>query len=414
MNFERIEVPREGAPIEFRAGELAVPPNPIIPLIEGDGIGPEIVRTAVRVLAASVERAYGGERRLIWMPIAAGAAALDRYGTPLPDETLAAIRQFRVALKGPLTTQVAGGFRSLNVTIRQKLDLYACVRPVRWVRGVPSPVRRPDRMNIVIFRENMEDVYAGYEWKRGSPEAMRVIGFLNDAMGTHIAPDSGIGLKPMSETASKRLVRAAIRYALRRGRRSVTLVHKGNIMKYTEGAFRDWGYEVAREEFRERTMTERDAIERHGGSPPEGTVVMKDVIADSMFQQILTRTEEYDVVALPNLNGDYLSDAAAAQVGGIGMAPGGNIGDGIAVFEATHGSAPKYAGEDKMNPGSLILSGCMMLEYVGWDDAAQMIYRALEDTIQQKRVTYDLARLMEGALLLRCSEFGSAVIENLH
>jgi len=347
------------------------------------------------------------------MEIFAGEKANERYGSYLPDETLNAIREFKVAIKGPLTTPVGGGFRSLNVSIRQILDLYACVRPVRYLKGTPSPVKEPERLNIVIYRENTEDVYAGIEWKQGSDECRKVIQFLNEEMGRNIREDSGIGIKPISIFGTKRIVRAAIKYALRRGRKSVTLVHKGNIMKFTEGAFRDWGYELAREEFPDRVISEADLWERQNGQVKDGQVVIKDRIADSMFQQVLLRPDEYEVVTLPNLNGDYLSDAAAAQIGGLGMAPGANIGDEAAVFEATHGTAPKYAGQDKVNPGSLILSGVMMLEHLGWQEAADRIVSAMEKTIQQKRVTYDLERQMEGATLLKCSEFAQAITENM-
>ncbi|HOE12525.1 MAG TPA: isocitrate dehydrogenase (NADP(+)) [bacterium] len=411
--FEKIVVPGDGEQIAGTTDALQVPDTPIIPFIEGDGIGPDITRAMRIVLDAAVQKSYSGKKRIVWMEIFAGEKANERYGSYLPDETLNAIREFKVAIKGPLTTPVGGGFRSLNVSIRQILDLYACVRPVRYLKGTPSPVKEPERLNIVIYRENTEDVYAGIEWKQGSDECRKVIQFLNEEMGRNIREDSGIGIKPISIFGTKRIVRAAIKYALRRGRKSVTLVHKGNIMKFTEGAFRDWGYELAREEFPDRLISEADLWERQNGQVKEGQVVIKDRIADSMFQQVLLRPDEYEVVTLPNLNGDYLSDAAAAQVGGLGMAPGANIGDEAAVFEATHGTAPKYAGQDKVNPGSLILSGVMMLEHLGWQEAADKTVSAMEKTIQQKRVTYDLERQMEGATLLRCSEFAQAITENM-
>jgi len=413
MEFERIVPPEDGTRIAVKDQELVVPDNPIIPFIEGDGIGPDIMRAARRVLDAAVQKAYGSKRRIVWFEVFAGDKARQRYGEVLPEETIRAIQHYIVALKGPLTTPVGGGYRSLNVTMRQRMVLYSCVRPVRYFEGVPSPVRHPERMNIVIFRENTEDVYAGIEWAKGTAEAKDVIEYLNSKFGTKIRADSGVGIKPISEFATKRLVRAAIRWAIKRGRRSVTLVHKGNIMKYTEGAFRDWGYEVARDEFGDVTITEQQLLSDYGGEQPKDKIVIKDRIADSMFQQILTRTDEYEVIALPNLNGDYLSDAAAAQVGGLGMAPGANIGDVVALFEATHGTAPKYANQDKVNPTSLILSGVMMLEYLGWDEAAKLIYDGIQRTIKQKRVTYDLHRLMEGATKLRTSEYASAVIENM-
>lgn len=384
-------------------GSLVVPDEPVIPYIEGDGVGPEIWRAASPVLDAAVARAYAGKRRIAWKEIYAGEKAEARFGRGvlLPDETLAAIEEHAVAIKGPLTTPVGGGFRSVNVTLRQRLDLYACVRPVRHFPGVPSPVAHPERLDVVIFRENTEDVYAGIEWAAGSREARLLEEFLTVRLGASIRPGSALGIKPMSREGSARLVRRAIRYALARGRKSVTLVHKGNIMKWTEGAFREWGYAVAREEF-------PGAVVREGEECP-GAVVIKDRIADSMFQQVLLRPEEYDVIATTNLNGDYLSDACAAQVGGLGMAPGANIGDRAAVFEATHGSAPTHAGKDRVNPGSLILSGVMLLEHLGWSEAAGLVVDALGKAILRKTVTYDLARRMDGARELRCSEFGEAV-----
>jgi isocitrate dehydrogenase len=398
--------------ITYTGGQLQVPDEPIIPFIEGDGTGPDIWRAAVRVFDAAVQKVYRGQRRIAWHEVYAGEKAFKEKGDWLPEQTLEDIRKYRVAIKGPLTTPVGGGFRSLNVTLRQELDLYACVRPVRWFPGVPSPVKRPDLFDVVIFRENTEDIYAGIEWPRGSEGAARMRAFLQEAYGIRVREDSGIGVKPISEFGSKRLIRAAIRYAIDRGRPSVTLVHKGNIMKYTEGAFRDWGYELARTEFPEQTIT-WDEVQQRGGKVPPGRVLIQDAIADIMFQHLLLRPTEHSVLACPNLNGDYLSDAAAAVVGGIGIAPGGNIGDGYAVFEATHGTAPKYANQDKVNPGSVILSGVMMFEYLGWQEAADAIVRALEKTIAAKIVTYDFARQMEGAREVKCSEFGEAVVSNL-
>ena len=407
------EPTKQGKRVEVKDGKLVVPDRPIVPFIEGDGIGPDIWRATKGVLDSAIERAYGGRRRIAWTEIYAGEQAYKRCSAWLPQETVEAIRTHLVAIKGPLTTPVGGGYRSLNVTLRQELDLYACIRPVRYFEGVPTPVKHPEQVDVVIFRENTEDVYAGIEWPQGSDEARKVIGYLNREMGTRLSADSGIGIKPISIRRTKRLVRKAIRYAIEQGCDSVTLVHKGNIMKYTEGAFKDWGYEVAEEEFADRTLTEAALWERYGGRRPSDRLLVKDRIADSMFQQVLLRPEEYSVIATPNLNGDYLSDAVAAQVGGIGMAPGANIGDWIGLFEATHGTAPKYAGQDKVNPSSLILSGVMMLEYMGWNEAAQRIIRGLEETIRQKRVTYDLERQMEDATLLKCSEFGEAIAENM-
>lgn len=390
-----------------------MPDRPIIPFIEGDGVGPEVMRVARQVLDRGVEKAYEGQRKLIWFEVYAGGKAQELYGELLPQDTLRAVEYFVVALKGPLATPIGGGYRSLNVALRQLLDLYACVRPVRYFEGVPSPVKHPERLDVVIYRENTEDLYAGIEWPSGSEGAIKLISYLKESFGIIIRPDSGIGIKPISEWATKRLVRAAIKYAIRHHRKSVTLVHKGNIMKFTEGAFRDWGYEVAREEFGEMTITEAEVEERFGGQVPQDKIVVKDRIADNMFQQVLTRPEEYDVIALPNLNGDYLSDACAAQVGGLGLAPGANIGDHTALFEATHGTAPKYAGQDVVNPCSLILSGAMMLEYIGWLEAANLVIQAVARTIKQGKVTYDLARLLGGALPLKTSEFGQEVIKNM-
>jgi isocitrate dehydrogenase len=409
-NFTALKPPTSGTPITRRNGQLVVPDDPIVPFIEGDGTGPDIWRASVRVFDAAVAKAYGGRRRVAWFEILAGEKAKNLTGEWLPNDTLEAIKAYKVAIKGPLTTPVGGGIRSLNVTMRQVLDLYACIRPVRYFAGTPAPVTHPERMNVVIFRENTEDVYAGIEWARGTPQAERVIEFLAREMGKRIAPDSGIGIKPISETGTKRLVRMAVQYAIAHGRRSVTLVHKGNIMKFTEGAFRDWGYEVAKAEFRDQVVTEDEVGQ---GAPREGKVLINDRIADSVFQQVLTRTAEYDVFATPNLNGDYLSDACAAQVGGLGMAPGANVGDEIAFFEATHGTAPKYAGKDVINPGSVILSGVMMFNHLGWGEAASLIERGIEKTISQKKVTYDLARQMEGAIELKTSAFADAIIGNM-
>jgi isocitrate dehydrogenase len=401
-----------GDTITMRNGRLEVPSQPVIPFIEGDGTGPDIRRASQHVFDAAVRRAYGGKRSIVWREVLAGEKAKNQLNSWLPDETLAAIDQHLVAIKGPLTTPVGGGFRSLNVALRQKLDLYACVRPVRWFEGVPSPVKAPQDVNMIIFRENTEDIYAGIEYKAGSDEARRVVDFLRQQMGAQTIrfPDTcAIGIKPVSEEGSKRLIRSALDYAVARKSASVTLVHKGNIMKYTEGGFRDWGYQLARQEY--------GAVEIDGGPwcrLPSG-VVVKDVIADAFLQQILTRPREYDVIATLNLNGDYISDALAAQVGGIGIAPGANINylTGHAVFEATHGTAPKYAGQDKVNPGSVILSGEMMFRYLGWDEAADLIIASLEKTIAQKRVTYDFERQMTGATLLKTSEFGNAMVENM-
>ena len=413
MTYTRIVVPPDGERIRVQNGKLVVPDNPYVCFIEGDGIGVDITPAMRRVLDAAVEKAYQGRRRLVWVEIYAGEKAYDLYGEYLPEETFEAMRDFLVGIKGPLTTPVGGGFRSLNVTLRQVLDLYACVRPVRWVPGSPSPIRRPEQVDMVIFRENTEDVYAGLEWPARSPEARRLVEYMNEHMGTRLSEETAIGIKPVTEAGSKRLVRKAIQYALERKRRSVTLMHKGNIMKFTEGAFREWGYEVAAQEFGDVTVTEAEVWEKYNGQVPEGKILIKDRIADNMFQQILTRTNEYDVIATLNLNGDYISDAAAGLIGGLGMAPGANIGDVIALFEATHGTAPKYAGQDKVNPSSLILSGKMMLEYLGWEEAAELVWKGLAGAVQQKRVTYDLHRQMEGATLLKTSEFAEAIVENM-
>jgi isocitrate dehydrogenase len=458
-------IPQDGKPIEFIGGEFRVPDGPIIPFIEGDGTGRDIWKASRRVFDAAVERAYGGKRKLAWYEVFAGEKAFNEFKQWLPDETVDAIRDFRIAIKGPLTTPVGGGIRSLNVTLRQLLDLYACVRPVRYFAGVPSPVKHPERMNVVIYRENTEDVYIGIEWKSGTPEVKKLLDFLNkDMLGggpKQIRVDSGVAIKPISPTGTKRLVRRAIQYALDHKRHVVTLVHKGNIMKFTEGAFRDWGYQLAKDEFRNDVVTERESwiidnrdrnpqitieqnavliepgLERateafrksicdevqsvldkiyatHGQGKWKQKLMINDRIADSIFQQVVTRADEYEVLATPNLNGDYISDACAAQIGGLGMAPGANIGDGFGVFEATHGTAPKYADKDVINPSSVMLSGVMMFDFMGWPEAGRLIEAGIERTIGQKRVTYDLERLMEGATKLRTSEFATAIIENMH
>jgi isocitrate dehydrogenase len=401
-----------GGEIAVQHGTItSVPDNPVILFMKGDGVGPDIWRAAVLVIDAAVEKAYAGKRKIAWQEVFAGEAGVKRYNDPLPAETLQAIGHHKVTIKGPLTTPVGGGFRSLNVALRQHFDLYACIRPIRYIQGTPSPLKNPEQVDFVIFRENTEDVYAGIEWRGESQDGKKVTRFLRDEMGVAVRDGSGIGIKPMSPFATQRLVRRAIEYALEHGRSSVTLVHKGNIMKYTEGAFRDWGYEVAEKEFADRIVRE-DAV-GNDGTAPQGRVVIKDRLADAMFQQVLLRPAEYDVLVMPNLNGDYLSDACAAMVGGLGMAPGANIGDEVAIFEATHGSAPKYANQDKVNPGSMILSGAMMLEYLGWGEAAGLIQGAVERTIQAKTVTYDLHRQMEGATLLSCSKFGEAIVRNM-
>ncbi|MEE9225389.1 MAG: NADP-dependent isocitrate dehydrogenase [Bacteroidota bacterium] len=412
--FDKLTLPTNGRLITVQDGALQVPDDPIIPFIEGDGTGPEIWRAAQNVFNAAVRKAYGGKKRIVWFEVYAGEKANRVYGenTWLPDDTLKAIRTCTIAIKGPLTTPVGGGIRSINVTLRQVLDLYVCLRPVRYIRGVPSPVKHPEAVDMVIFRENTEDIYAGIEWKACTPEAKRAIAWLQTEMGVkkiRFPETSSIGIKPVSIEGTKRLVRAAIRYALENNRKSVTLVHKGNIMKYTEGGFREWGYEVAKEEFRDSVMT----WEESGGVIPQRKILIKDAIADAFLQQILTRPAEFDVIATLNLNGDYISDALAAQVGGIGIAPGGNVNfqTGYAIFEATHGTAPKYAGQDKVNPGSLILSGEMMLRYMGWKEAGDLIIKGLEKTIGSRVVTYDFARLMEGAKEVKCSEYGRTIVD---
>jgi isocitrate dehydrogenase len=408
-----VSPPSDGQEIEWQDDKLEVPDRPIVPFIEGDGIGPDIWRATRLVLDSAIEKTYSGSKSIAWMEIYAGEKAKEHYDEWLPQETVEAVRQFRGAIKGPLTTPVGGGFRSLNVTLRQTLDLYACIRPVRYFEGVPSPVREPEKVDMVIFRENTEDVYSGIEWEEGSGGALELIAFLRDKLGKRVREDSGVGIKPVSITGSKRLVRKALEYAVREGKTDLTLVHKGNIMKYTEGAFKEWGYQVARDEFGEQTITEQDMWDEFDGQLPEGKILVKDRIADAMFQQILLRPTEYQILATTNLNGDYLSDALAAQVGGLGMAPGSNEGDGLALFEATHGTAPKYANLDKVNPGSLILSGVMLLQWLGWQEAASRVVEALQETIGQKRVTYDLERQMDGATLLKTSEFGQAIVDNL-
>ncbi len=412
MTFKKLVPPKDGEKIEVKNGKLQVPDNPIIVWIEGDGTGKDIWRATHPVLNTAVELAYEGKRRIAWLEAYAGEKAQDIYGELLPEDTFKAIAEYIVAIKGPLTTPVGTGFRSLNVTLRQVLDLYACVRPAKWYEGVPSPMRHPEKINMVVFREATEDLYAGIEWEKGTPEAQKVIEWLEKEFGIKVRPDSGIGIKPISEFATKRLARKAIQYAIDNKLPSVTFMHKGNIMKFTEGAFMKWGYEVALTEFRDYVVTEQEVTEQYGGKVPEGKIVVKDRIADNMFQQIQTRPDEYHVIATMNVNGDYISDALAAMVGGLGMAPSANIGDYIALFEATHGSAPKYAGKDMVNPSSVILSGVMMLRYIGWHEAADLIEKGISETIKQRKVTYDLARHI-GVEPIKCSEFGQAVCENM-
>ncbi|MGD9651023.1 MAG: isocitrate dehydrogenase (NADP(+)) [Candidatus Dadabacteria bacterium] len=399
--------------IDTASDRLIVPDNPIIPFIEGDGTGPDIWNASQIVFDAAVEKAYGGKRKVAWHEVLTGEKAFQEKGEWLPDETIEDLKEYIVSIKGPLTTPIGGGIRSLNVALRQILDLYACVRPVKYIKGTPSPIKKPEDMDMIIFRENTEDVYSGIEWQSGSKEATDIRNYLVEKYGVNIREGSGIGIKPISPFGTKRLMRKAIKHAIDKGIETVTIVHKGNIMKFTEGAFRDWGYEVAKEEFSDGAITEDDLWDKFGGKAPAGKVVINDRIADNMLQQILTRTREYNVIATSNLNGDYLSDACAAQVGGLGMAPGGNIGDYLALFEATHGTAPKYAGQDKINPSSVILSGVMMFEYLGWQEAADLIVKAMELTILDKTVTYDLERQLEGARLLKCSEFGKAIAANM-
>lgn len=418
--YQHIKVPSEGSKVTLSASKgLQVPDRPIIPFIEGDGTGPDIWHASVRVLDRAVEKAYGGKRKIAWMEVYAGEKARAAYGSDcppnlLPQETVDAIREYLVAIKGPLTTPVGEGFRSLNVTLRQVLDLYVCLRPIRYFKGVPSPVKRPELLDMVIFRENTEDIYAGIEWETGTPQAEKIVSFLQQEMGVksiRFPKTSSIGIKPVSIEGSERLIRAAIRYAIEQKRRSITLVHKGNIQKYTEGAFMRWGYALAKREFGDKVVSWEDC----GGKPAPGQILLKDAITDAFLQQILTRPDEFDVIATLNLTGDLISDALAAQVGGIGIAPGGNINydSGHALFEATHGTAPKYTGQDKVNPGSVILSGEMMLRHMGWDEAAVLIIAGLERTIGNKTVTYDFERLMPGSKLLKCSEFGSAIVQNM-
>ncbi len=413
MSYDKIVVPA-GEKITAQNGKLNVPDNPIIAFIEGDGIGPDIMKASLRIWNAAVEKAYGGKRKIAWMEVYAGEKAAALYnGDYMPEETFDALREYLIGIKGPLTTPVGGGFRSLNVTIRQVLDLYSCVRPVRWYKGVPSPLKHPEEVDAVIFRENTEDVYAGIEYEAGTPENAKLAKFLREEMGAKFFDDAGIGIKPISAFGSKRLVRAAIKYAIERKRKSVTLVHKGNIQKFTEGAFMKWGYEVAAQEFPNETIAWSDVEKNHGGKVPAGKILIQDSIADIIFQKMILRPSEFDVLATPNLNGDYLSDAVAAEVGGVGIAPGANIGDEVAVFEATHGTAPKYSNLDKVNPGSLLFSGVMLLEHIGWDEAAELINRAYEATLDQKVVTYDFARQMDGAKEVKTSEFATAVIGNM-
>ncbi|HEY9187500.1 MAG TPA: NADP-dependent isocitrate dehydrogenase [Ignavibacteria bacterium] len=415
-HYQKLNQPEKGEKITVNNGVLQVPENPIIPFIEGDGTGPDIWRASKRIIDAAIEKAYNGKKKIEWFEVYAGEKANKFYNEEiwLPDDTLEAIKEYVVAIKGPLTTPVGGGFRSINVALRQMLDLYVCLRPVRYFSGVPSPVKHPEYVDMIVFRENTEDIYAGIEWKAGTEEVKKVINFLQQEMGVkkiRFPETSGIGIKPISEEGTSRLVEAAIRYAIKHNRKSVTLVHKGNIMKYTEGAFREWGYKVAKEKFPNETISWDEC----GGNPPEGKILIKDVIADAFLQQILTRPKEYDVIATPNLNGDYISDALAACVGGIGIAPGANINyqNGYAVFEATHGTAPKYANLDKVNPGSVTLSGEMMLRYLGWAEAADLIIKGMEGAIKNKTVTYDFARLMENAKEVKCSEFADEVIKNM-
>ncbi|MFZ0279854.1 MAG: NADP-dependent isocitrate dehydrogenase [Candidatus Sulfotelmatobacter sp.] len=463
-SYNGVAVPSDGKKIGYAAGKYEVPDNPIVPFIEGDGTGRDIWKASRRVFDAAVDKAYKGKRRVVWYEVFAGEKAKAKFDTWLPDDTVAAVREFRVAIKGPLTTPVGGGIRSLNVALRQILDLYCCVRPVKYYKGVPSPVKHPERMDVVIYRENTEDVYAGIEWEEGTAECAKLIEFLNKDMlkggKKQVRLDSGVGIKPISVTGTKRLVRMAIRHALETGRKSVTLVHKGNIQKFTEGAFRKWGYELATEEFRDQVITEReswivdnkdknpsltvaqnaelvepgmefappafrqaveqevkDVLDRiyatHGKGQWKKKIMINDRIADSIFQQVVTRADEYSVLACPNLNGDYISDACAAQVGGLGIAPGANIGDGYAIFEATHGTAPKYADKDVINPGSVMLSGVMMFRFLGWNEAADLIEGGMERTILQKKVTYDFERLMEGATKVKTSQFADSIIENM-
>ena len=412
--MSHVKIPSDGAKITVNNdGTYNIPDNPIVTVIEGDGIGPDLWAASVRVFDAAVEKAFKGSKKISWAEVYAGEKAVEITKEWLPQETTDVISEYLISIKGPLTTPVGGGIRSLNVALRQIMDLYACVRPVRWINGTPSPVKNPEKMDVVLFRENTEDVYSGVEYESGTDEANEVIEFLQKKLNANVRDLSGIGIKPISAFGTKRLVKKAVQYAIDNNRKSVTLVHKGNIMKFTEGAFKDWGYELAKDEFPEQTISEDELWDKYDGKAPEGKIVINDRIADNMLQQILTRTDEYDVLALPNLNGDYMSDACAAQIGGLGLAPGANIGDEIALFEATHGTAPKYAGQDKVNPGSVILSGVMMFEHMGWRNVSELIVKALEKTVLDKDVTYDLHRQIEGANLLKCSEFGDAIIKNM-
>jgi len=395
------------------AAGLCVPDEPVIPFIEGDGTGPDIWRATSQVLNAAAAKCFAGKKKIHWLEVLAGEKAYNKTGEWLPENTVETIKKYRVAIKGPLTTPIGGGIRSINVALRQIMNLYSCIRPVQYINGTPSPVKTPELVDMVVFRENTEDVYAGFDWEAGSPIAKKLIEFVEKETKRIINPDSGIGIKPISRTATRRLVIMAIKYAIDHNRKSVTLVHKGNIMKFTEGAFRNWGYEVAEELYKDKIITEDELWKNFNGKMPKGKLLIQDRIADAMFQQILLRPAEYDVLAMPNLNGDYMSDALAAMIGGLGMAPGANIGDGYAVFEATHGTAPKYADQDKINPGSLILSGAMLFDYIGWQSAADAIRSAMSKTISQKTVTYDLARQIPGAHEVKCSEFAQAIIKNL-
>jgi len=413
LQLETLKPPTEGQTIEIKDNRLVVPTQPIIPFIEGDGTGPDIWRASRRIFDAAIAKAYGGKRRIVWFEVYAGEKSFKTYKSWLPEDTLRAFQHYVVGIKGPLTTPIGGGMRSLNVALRQLLDLYTCIRPIRWFEGVPNPVKHPERVDMVVFRENSEDIYVGFEQPAGSPEANKLIEFVRKEFGWKVREGSSVGLKPMSAFGTKRLVRKAIQYAVDRKRKSVTFVHKGNIQKYTEGWFVKWGYELAAEEFADKTITWEDVSKQHGGKTPAEKILLQDYIADVTFQHVLTRPQDFDVIATSNLNGDYLSDAIAAQVGGIGMAPGANISDFHAVFEATHGTAPKYANQDKVNPGSLTLSGVMMLEYLGWQEAADLIVRGMAKTFKQKVVTYDLARLMDGVREVKTSEFATAVIDNM-
>lgn len=409
--FNDLNIPAAGEIIKFEGEKLIVKNKPIIPFIEGDGIGKDIWPVTKNIINAAVEKAYKNERKIEWLEIFAGEKAHNNYNEWLPEDTINAIKYFKIAIKGPLTTPIGEGIRSLNVSLRQILDLYACVRPVKYIKGAPSPVKNPEWLDVIIFRENTEDVYAGIEYEFETKEAKKVIEFLSKEMGASIREDSGIGIKPISKFASHRIIRKALKYAIENNHKSVTMVHKGNIMKFTEGAFRKWGYELAEKEFSDAVISEKDLWDKYDGKQPEGKVVLKDRIADAMFMNILKRTQEYDIIVTTNLNGDYLSDACAAQIGGLGLAPGANISDTIALFEATHGTAPKYTGLDKVNPSSLLLSGVMMLEYIGWKEAANLIVNGIEKTILSKKVTYDL--VTEGATILKCSEFAEEIINNM-